>query len=407
MWTEIGQQLKQARKAAGLTLEELQGLTRVSRAELRALEEGQFDRLPGPFYVRSYLRSYASQVGLEPTKLLKKYRATEQTFPPGGTPFPTGESPSSTTDRFPSETSGRMPVNPPSSDRNRQTRAPSPRATGSHPGLNGTNPRISGKPSRLSGTHPRVSGSVPARVNGPEVPAAPSPSGDENRQEWKEPEPETRGQTLRRALPPSPAPMIPDSGPRSTETHPTLDLSHLRQGALDPSPEKSRSRTSGKKERKTPNFSFRWPVWVASIGALLLIPLGIWAGGILAGNDGGTQGSSRSHTITEEADASAPDGLALISRNEGKSIYEMTNNRDLLLEVKAKGKCWVQIKEHEDGGYVKDITLGKGDPPFRFTHSKSVTTDLWIFLGAPEKAEVKVNGQNINASDVIHIKKVQ
>ncbi len=74
MWVEIGLQLKKAREALGLSFDDLQDKTRVPKSYLQALENGEFNKLPGPFYVRSYLRAFAEQVGLEPTTLLRKYR---------------------------------------------------------------------------------------------------------------------------------------------------------------------------------------------------------------------------------------------------------------------------------------------------------------------------------------------
>ncbi|MFC4077604.1 helix-turn-helix domain-containing protein [Salinithrix halophila] len=74
MWVEIGNQLRQAREAAGWSIEELQDKTQIDSVSLKALESGDFNRISSPFYVRSYIRTYAKKVGLEPTYLLKHYR---------------------------------------------------------------------------------------------------------------------------------------------------------------------------------------------------------------------------------------------------------------------------------------------------------------------------------------------
>jgi cytoskeletal protein RodZ len=42
------------------------------------MERGDFDALPGPVYVRSYLRTYAIYVNLDPRKLNKIYQAKKQ-----------------------------------------------------------------------------------------------------------------------------------------------------------------------------------------------------------------------------------------------------------------------------------------------------------------------------------------
>jgi transcriptional regulator with XRE-family HTH domain len=79
VWAEIGSQLRQGREAAGLSFEDIQDKTQIDTVSLRALESGDFNKVGSPFTVRSYIRAYAKQVGVEPTYLLKQYRTLEQT----------------------------------------------------------------------------------------------------------------------------------------------------------------------------------------------------------------------------------------------------------------------------------------------------------------------------------------
>lgn len=81
MWTEIGNQLKQARESSGLSFRELQEKTQIDTVSLKALERGEFDKIGSAFTVRSYIRVYAKQVGLEPTYLLKRYRPETSVMP--------------------------------------------------------------------------------------------------------------------------------------------------------------------------------------------------------------------------------------------------------------------------------------------------------------------------------------
>ncbi|PTM56513.1 helix-turn-helix domain-containing protein [Desmospora activa] len=74
MWVEIGNQLRQARESSGLSFKEIQEKTQIDTVSLNALESGDFDKIGSAFTVRSYIRAYAKQVGLEPTYLLKRYR---------------------------------------------------------------------------------------------------------------------------------------------------------------------------------------------------------------------------------------------------------------------------------------------------------------------------------------------
>ncbi len=71
----IGDRLRNAREAKGLTLEAAEALTRIRAVYLQALEDEQFDRMPGPVYARGYLRTYALALGLVPHELMEAYPA--------------------------------------------------------------------------------------------------------------------------------------------------------------------------------------------------------------------------------------------------------------------------------------------------------------------------------------------
>ncbi len=60
----IGERLRSAREARGLSLEEIEAGTRIRRQYLRALEAEAFDEIPGPAYVKGFLRTYATYLGL-------------------------------------------------------------------------------------------------------------------------------------------------------------------------------------------------------------------------------------------------------------------------------------------------------------------------------------------------------
>lgn len=70
---EVGQKLRAARIAKGYTLDDLQKITKIQKRYLIAIEEGNFDALPGNFYVRAFIKQYADSVGLDGSKLLQQY----------------------------------------------------------------------------------------------------------------------------------------------------------------------------------------------------------------------------------------------------------------------------------------------------------------------------------------------
>jgi cytoskeleton protein RodZ len=74
--TGIGERLRSARQALGLSLEEIENVTRIRRSFLVALEQETFDVLPGPAYVRGFLRTYAAYLGIPLEELLELYPTT-------------------------------------------------------------------------------------------------------------------------------------------------------------------------------------------------------------------------------------------------------------------------------------------------------------------------------------------
>jgi cytoskeletal protein RodZ len=62
---EIGNSLRDARVRQGLELADLEGQTKIRAKYLKALEEEQFELLPGDTYVKGFLRAYAERLGLD------------------------------------------------------------------------------------------------------------------------------------------------------------------------------------------------------------------------------------------------------------------------------------------------------------------------------------------------------
>ncbi|HSK46656.1 MAG TPA: RodZ domain-containing protein [Coriobacteriia bacterium] len=72
---KLGDTLRERRVALGLTIEQVQEGTRIRGKLIDAIEEGQYDRLPNPGYVRGYISSYARFLELDPVPLLNMYKA--------------------------------------------------------------------------------------------------------------------------------------------------------------------------------------------------------------------------------------------------------------------------------------------------------------------------------------------
>jgi transcriptional regulator with XRE-family HTH domain len=72
---EIGSSLREARVRQGLDLEELEQRTKIRRKYLRALEEEQFEQLPGHTYIKGFLRTYADALDLDGQMYADEYSA--------------------------------------------------------------------------------------------------------------------------------------------------------------------------------------------------------------------------------------------------------------------------------------------------------------------------------------------
>jgi cytoskeletal protein RodZ len=71
----FGEKLRQQRETRGLTLDAISNITKISPRMLRALEEEQFDQLPGGVFNKGFVRAYARQVGLDEEETLTDYLA--------------------------------------------------------------------------------------------------------------------------------------------------------------------------------------------------------------------------------------------------------------------------------------------------------------------------------------------
>ncbi|WP_340640608.1 cell shape determination protein RodZ [Bacillus atrophaeus] len=72
--TELGIRLKEAREEKAMSLDDLQAATKIQKRYLTALEEGNYDIIPGSFYVRAFIKQYAEAVGLDSDQLCEEFK---------------------------------------------------------------------------------------------------------------------------------------------------------------------------------------------------------------------------------------------------------------------------------------------------------------------------------------------
>src|SRR5262249_42236666 len=75
---ELGKVLSQARVSRGLTLEDCERDTRISKRYLDALEREDWKVFPAPVYSRAFLRTYAQYLGQDPAELMSMFHATPE-----------------------------------------------------------------------------------------------------------------------------------------------------------------------------------------------------------------------------------------------------------------------------------------------------------------------------------------
>jgi cytoskeletal protein RodZ len=72
--SDLGELLRKARDQRGLTLDDIQETTKIRKRYLEAIESGDHTVLPGPFYVRAFVKNYSEAVGLDPDEVLRLYQ---------------------------------------------------------------------------------------------------------------------------------------------------------------------------------------------------------------------------------------------------------------------------------------------------------------------------------------------
>jgi hypothetical protein len=71
---DIGDQLRETRVRNRIDITEVEAATKIRAKYLRALENEEWDLLPGPTFVKTFLRTYADYLGLDSRNLVEDWR---------------------------------------------------------------------------------------------------------------------------------------------------------------------------------------------------------------------------------------------------------------------------------------------------------------------------------------------
>ena len=66
----VAEQLRQAREARNLTVQQVAEITKIRTDHLRALEEGNYDVFCAPVYIRGFVRSYSTLLKLDVPQIM-------------------------------------------------------------------------------------------------------------------------------------------------------------------------------------------------------------------------------------------------------------------------------------------------------------------------------------------------
>ncbi len=80
---EIGSTLRETRMRQRIDITDMEVRTKIRAKYLRALENEEWDLLPGPTYVKSFLRTYADALGLDPKSLVEEYKLRHESLETG------------------------------------------------------------------------------------------------------------------------------------------------------------------------------------------------------------------------------------------------------------------------------------------------------------------------------------
>src|SRR5215217_7289763 len=71
---QLGERLREARESQGISISQAAVETRILQRYLVALEDGDYQHLPGDVYARGFIRNYADYLNIPADELIELYR---------------------------------------------------------------------------------------------------------------------------------------------------------------------------------------------------------------------------------------------------------------------------------------------------------------------------------------------
>jgi len=389
---------------------------RIKKSYVTAMEQGQFDALPSPFYARSYLRTYAHFLGLDASAILREYREQTMEQEAFDRPFSRGwedrgprRSPSRDEDGYRQwPLSERTKDREPSSLRRRRRlenwdgETP-PYGTGRSEAVPYRSTLSNGKsqawedPSREGAYDPDAFSADPDPYHSP---VDPSPSHQVT---------SPRSLSMPKDVPSPREIGISMRSNDATGPHALPTVGNARSEQPDVVPHLSRRRRTTPKEKEG-TFG-KWYNRFLIAGTVLLIPAALAVGILIWGEEkqpinAGDRTEVSADGNSEES-KKEPIVYPVETSNKGPDHFELTQVDKIELKIEAEGDCRVEVREQEVGKKLKEVTLKSGSAPFAYESDKE---DLWVEVEPSKNVKISVNGKNIGEykkQKVVHIRLVK
>ena len=71
----LGDLLRQTREQKNLSLDDVEKGTNIRKLYIKAIEDGNYDKLPGEVFLKGFIKTYGKFLGLDGQKLIEQYKA--------------------------------------------------------------------------------------------------------------------------------------------------------------------------------------------------------------------------------------------------------------------------------------------------------------------------------------------
>ena len=88
----VGYTLRQERERQNLTINDIEQGTSIRTVYIEAIENGEYDKLPGNVYTKGFIKNYAKFLGMDPDAVVKEFAADIAELNAEKTPAPAEES---------------------------------------------------------------------------------------------------------------------------------------------------------------------------------------------------------------------------------------------------------------------------------------------------------------------------